>query len=244
MTPAEPPAGDRTFAVRALMRGAGRAALGTLIESSAGPRPYVSLVGVATALDATPLLLLSRLSDHTRNIVRDARVSLLFDGTEGFANPQEGPRVSLIGRIEPCPAENARRRFLARHPRASLYAGFADFGLFQVVGERAHWVGGFGKAAWLDRALVCPAAVVEDFAAAGERAVAEINGAADVLLDVIARRLLKRHGAGWRLVGLDPDGGDLALGSTVVRLPFLAMQASVAQARRHLAELSAKAAAK
>jgi putative heme iron utilization protein len=229
------------FAARGLIRGADRAALGTMLAGVAGPCPYVSLVTVATDTSGRPLLLLSQLSDHTRNIGRDPSVSLLFDGTQGYANPQQGPRVTLVGRVVRSDDPRDRRRFLARHPRASLYAGFGDFAVFRVDAERAHWVGGFGQAAWLDPPLTCPAGVVDDFLAGEDRILAEINDDPSAALDPIAHRLLKRRGAGWRLVGLDPDGCDLAHGKTVARLAFGSLQGSIEQARRSLAELAQQA---
>ena len=67
--------------IRGLMRRVSRASFGTLERDGGGP--YVSLVMVALGHDAAPLLLLSDLADHTRNLTADARVSLLFDGTAG-----------------------------------------------------------------------------------------------------------------------------------------------------------------
>src|SRR5215468_8709870 len=81
--------------VRRLLEAADRAALGTLLAEG---QPYVSLVLLALDHDAAPLLLLSDLAEHSRNIARDPRVSLLIDGTGGLADPLTGPRASLIGR--------------------------------------------------------------------------------------------------------------------------------------------------
>ena len=71
--------------VRELMRAQPVASLATSLQGS-GPAqgwPYASLVLIAAALDATPLLLISKLAEHTKNIAADPRVSILFDGTEG-----------------------------------------------------------------------------------------------------------------------------------------------------------------
>jgi hypothetical protein len=236
LSPAADPsaAQARRFAVRGLIRGAAQAALGTLLPGPNGLRPYVSLVTVATDIAGRPLLLLSTLSDHSRNIAGDDRVSLLFDGTRGYANPQQGPRVSLVGRIERCPEEHARRRFLARHPAAALYAGFADFAIFRVCDERAHWVGGFGRAAWVDGPLSCPPPVVEAFLAGADQVMAELNATCGPILDGIAGHRLKRRGAGWRLVGLDPDGCELRRDKIVARLAFDRPQDDIEAARRTL----------
>jgi hypothetical protein len=216
IAPIEPP-GLRPI-VRNLIRGCNRAALATTLAGE--QRPYVSLVTVATDVDGSPLLLLSRLADHTRNIDGDAQVSLLFDGTEGYANPQQGPRVTVVGRIEHCNDPRVSRRFLARHPGAALYAGFADFAFYRVALERIHWVGGFARAIWLDGELTAAAPAVAAFAEAEPALVEEINARLAPKLDLLAQRLLKRRGKDWKAVAVDPDGVDLAKGKTVLRLAF------------------------
>ena len=75
--------------VRQLMRRVARVALGTTLVGGDGAA-YVSLAMVALDHDATPLLLLSDLADHTKNLKADPRVSLLFDGTEGAPVPLAG----------------------------------------------------------------------------------------------------------------------------------------------------------
>ena len=131
---------------RALMRAQATAALGTLMDGS----PYVSLVLVAFDAEGSPLLLLSRLAQHTKNLLDDPRVSLLFDGTAGLEDPLTGPRLTLLGSAAPCPDPEALARYLARHPSASLYAGFSDFHVYKVTIARGHSVAGFGRIAWME----------------------------------------------------------------------------------------------
>ena len=83
---------------RRLLRRAQHAALATNFDG----RPYVSLVAVACDSDASPLLLLSDLAQHTKNLLADPLVSLLFEGTEGYADPLAGPRLTLLGRAGRC----------------------------------------------------------------------------------------------------------------------------------------------
>ena len=212
-----PPASGFALAARLCIRASDRASLGTLMAGQ--NRAYVSLVAVATDVDGAPLLLLSGLSDHTRNLALDAQTSLLFDGSADFANPQEGPRATLMGKVErvgPADLERVRRRYLARHPGAAQYAGFADFGFYRVVAERIHWVGGFGRAAWIERLQPIPPAAVAAFAEAELDLLDAIGPRADQL----ARGWLRRKSAGWRLTAIDPDGFVLAQAKRTYRLAF------------------------
>jgi len=231
---------DRGVEARRLIRRSDHAALAT---NFAG-RPYASLVATACDADAAPLMLLSDLALHTANLRADPQVSLLFADKAGggHADPLAQPRLTLLGRAEPCTDPQAAARFAARHPASAAYAGFADFRLYRVVAERAHLVAGFGRIAWVDgealrfaadaaAALRVPeAAIVEDMNTDHAGAVA-----------LYAERLLGRSGDGWRMTGIDPEGIDLRRGSETARLDFAAPVLTPDAARQALVALAAAA---
>lgn len=116
--------------------------------------PYASLVLLATDALGMPLLLLSDLAEHSKNLRHDARLSLLIDNTAGHADRLAAARLTLLGRASAIADEaertQARTRFLARHPSASAYADFKDFRFYRIVLDRAHLVAGFGRIRWLE----------------------------------------------------------------------------------------------
>jgi putative heme iron utilization protein len=229
---------DPVGAVKRLVREARMGALASLASDGA---PYASLVTVATAADNAPLLLLSRLARHTENIQRDPRVSLLVDERSG-ADPLRGARVSVAGRIAPTDDLGAARRFLARHPSASGYAGFADFMFWRVEVESAHLVAGFGRIVELNRDQILT--VTEDAAdllAAEESAVAHMNEDHREAVGLFATRLLGAAAGTWKIIGIDPEGCDLMDGETVRRLDFPQRVISAADLRKTLAALADKA---
>ena len=141
---------DPAASARRILRRVARAALGTLLRD-AGGAPYVSLVNVATDHDGAPLLLLSDLADHTRNLAADQRASLLLDDTGAREDPLAGERADRAGTARADRASRShRRRYLARHPVAAMYADFRDFNFYRLAVERAHLVAGFGRIHWLD----------------------------------------------------------------------------------------------
>lgn len=146
------PAPDPALLVAELIATADRATLATILPDAAdgGGWPYASLVLVATDRDGAPLLLLSELAEHTRNLGRDPRASLLVDGTGGLENPLTGARATLLGRVAPTADEAALERFIARHSTARIYAGFRDFRCYRFEIERAHLVAGFGRIEWVE----------------------------------------------------------------------------------------------
>ncbi|MBK8908247.1 MAG: DUF2470 domain-containing protein [Rhodospirillales bacterium] len=226
---------------RTVMRRARSAALATLM-TGADAHPYVSLVTVATDVDARPILLLSDLADHTRNLQADARASLLFENASGRANPQTGPRITVLGRIGRDDDPRLRRRFLARHPTAELYAGFADFRLYAMAVERAHFVGGFARAQWIEgRDVLLDAAASAGIAACEASAIDHMNADHVDVVRLYASRLLGRSGDDWRLAAIDPEGCDLMAGHHHARLDFEKPVADASSLRAALMELAAAA---
>ena len=171
-------------------------------------RPYVSLVASACDIDASPLLLLSDLAQHTRNLLADPRVSLLFEDTGDHPDRLAGPRLTLLGRAERCDDPRAAARFAARHPASAAYAGFADFHLYRVAIERGHLVAGFGRIAWIEDGELRFATEAPALAAAEAEIVAHMNADHADAIALYAERLLGQQGEGWRMTGIDPEGLD------------------------------------
>src|SRR3954469_14828130 len=127
---------------RSLLRRSRQGALATLMPGSGDP--YCSLVNVASSWDGSPILLISRLALHTRNILADARVSLMLDERKE-GDPLEGARVMLMGRAAATDDPEVRRRYLARHPEAEMFASFGDFAFYKIELSGTHLVAGFGR---------------------------------------------------------------------------------------------------
>jgi len=227
--------------VRELIRRCDRAALATALPDDSGAWPYASLVLVAVDHDLSPILLMSDLAEHSKAIATDSRVSLLFDGTTGLAQPLTGPRVTLMGRASKTNDERLKRRFLRHHPDAAMYAGFGDFNLYTVTLERTHLVGGFGKIRWIapNELLAVPA--LTELGESEEGIVAHMNGDHAEAVQLYAARVLGLPGTGWTMTGIDAEGIDLRLAGEVARLPFETPLSAATEARPVLVSLVAKA---
>jgi heme iron utilization protein len=202
---------------RALVRRCRSATLASALTGRRQGWPYASLVTVACTGEGSPVLLLSTLADHTRNLLEDPRAALLFEEASGLVNPQTGPRVTLTGRLKPTSDPIAARRFLARHPGADLYAGFADFGFYRMTVERAHYVGGFGRANWLGaKKFLFESKASASVMAAEQRLSERLNREYGEALS----RLAGKPGKQWRIIGIDPEGLDLMSTKVFRRLEF------------------------
>ncbi len=222
------------------MRACDRAALSTALAADAWP--YGSLVLSAADHSGSPILLLSSLAQHSRNLADDSRVSLLFDGTAGLADPLTGARVTVLGRAEPTDDPALSARYLARHPSAAQYADFGDFAFYRLAVERAHLVAGFGRIDWIEAPdLLFDMAGHEALGAAEPDIVAHMNADHADAIALYAEALLGLDGAGWVMTGCDPEGSDLRLGGRVARLDFGAPVGDGAGARGELVRLVGEA---
>ena len=231
---------DFSAQARALVRGARTVVLSTLLAGNGAP--YGSLVLSATCPDGAPLLLLSKLAVHTQNLLQDLRASLLYDATGALDDPLTGARLSLVGSIQPVPADSrtiCRTRFLARHPSAAAYADFADFSFYRLQPDRAHLVAGFGQINWIEGAdLLLSRDQWAHIAEAETGILAHMNKDHHDSVALYAENLLGQAPGPWRMTGCDPEGCDLALAGTLVRLPFAAMACTAGQVRQELVRLS------
>jgi heme oxygenase (biliverdin-IX-beta and delta-forming) len=205
-------------AAKKLLREGRSGALATLLPGTGDP--YCSLVNVATAADGAPLLLISTLAVHTKNILADARVSLMLDERKE-GDPLQGARVMLMGTAAATDDAEARRRYLARQPEAEEFAGFADFAIYAITLKAAHLVAGFGRIVDLKPAdLLTPVDDAAELVAAEPDIVAHMNGEHADAVRLYATRLLGAADGAWRCVGCDPEGLELQLDRTALRLPF------------------------
>jgi putative heme iron utilization protein len=229
--PRPAPEFDGIALAKELLRTTRAGALATLGRESGAP--FASLVNVATDLDGSPILLLSRLAAHTLDLEADPRASILL-AQIGKGDPLAHPRLTVIGRAERVAEPRIRRRFLARHPKSKLYADFADFSFWRLDFAQAHLNGGFARAMGLTgQELRTALTGAEELGEIEEGALEHLNGEHRDSLALYAMRA----GAGpgeWRTSGLDPEGLDLVAGDRTARLGFPQRVATGAELRRVL----------
>jgi putative heme iron utilization protein len=233
---------DAAALARSLLRRSRQGALATLMAGSGDP--YCSLVNVASHPDGSPILLISRLALHTRNITSDTRVSLMLD-ERAAGDPLEGSRIMLAGLAEQAGAGEEtilRRRYLNAHPSAQAFVDFKDFSFFRIRPSGAHLVAGFGRIVDLN-----PEQFLTDISDAGSLLEAE-QGAIDHMnadhreaMNLYATKLLGAEAADWSCTGCDPDGIDLHAGRTTLRLDFPRRIVTPAALRQVLKELAGQA---
>ena len=198
-----------------------RARTGTLASRNRdGGIPYASLVNVATDVEGQPLILVSTLAWHTRNLLADARASLLVAEPPETGDALTGPRVTVMGRFVKTAGARIRRRFLARHPQAGLYVDFADFAFWRLEPEVIHAVAGFGRIETLAPSEMFPSS--PEMETLEESAIAHMNEDHAEAVQRYAVQLLSAATGDWKVTAIDSDGADLGNGERVLRLAFAA----------------------
>jgi len=204
---------DPVATARNLLRTSRSGALASL-RPGAG-NPFCSLVNIATLPDGSPILLISRLAVHTKNVAADSRVSLLLSEANA-PDPLTAPRISVGGGAERLEGENAklaRRRYLAAHPSAEAFVDFADFAFYRIGMETIHLVAGFGRITDIaGSAVVTDVSDAAALLAAEEGAVAHMNADHRETMNLYATALLAAKSADWRCIGIDPEGLDMRSG--------------------------------
>jgi putative heme iron utilization protein len=233
---------DPKAASKRLLREARGGALATLMSGSGDP--YCSLVNVATEADGSPLLLLSRLALHTKNILADSRISLMLDERKE-GDPLQGARVMLMGKVAPTADPASRARYLARQPEAAMFADFPDFAFYRMTITRAHLVAGFGRIVDLTAAdILTNVSGAQPLLDAEAGAAEHMNDDHADALRLYATKLLGAPDGAWRCAGLDPEGLDLQLGRVALRLDFPQGVTSPGELRHMLKNLADQARAK
>jgi hypothetical protein len=211
---------DPVRLARFLLRRRRQGALATLMTGSGGP--YCSLVNVASHADGTPILLISRLAVHTKNILADGRVSLMLD-ERAAGDPLEGARIMLAGRAEEVGADDnlTRQRYLNAHPAAEVFANFKDFSFFRIRPEGAHLVAGFGRIVDLrPEQFLTDVSDAAPLLEAEQGAIEHMNADHREAMQLYATRLLGAEATDWRCTGCDPDGMDMEADGRTLRLDF------------------------
>ena len=231
---------------KSLLRRSRQGALATLMAGTGDP--YCSLVNVASAPDGAPILLISRLAVHTKNLLADSRVSLMLD-ERAPGDPLEGARIMLSGRAEEADGAGRdvlRQRYLNAHPSAETFVDFKDFSFFRINPTATHLVAGFGRIVDLKpEQFLTDVSDAAELIAAEQGAVEHMNEDHRDTMKLYATRLLGAETADWRCTGCDPDGMDMqADGARTLRLEFPARVTSAGELRKTLVKLAEAARAK
>ena len=225
---------DRAAEARRFVRTHPHGVLSTLSRRLGGA-PFGSIAPFVLDHEGCPVILISTLAEHTRNLDADPRCSVIAHPCA--QDPQAAGRVTLVGRAERLPDKHALGpRYLRRFPEAEEYFGMHDFHFYRLRVEAVRFIGGFGSIHWIDAADFAPPA--NTLGDSEESILEHMNTDHEANLRAYC---LHGHGLrprGVRMIGVDVDGFDLRADEQVLRFDFGSAACDAAAVREELVALA------
>ena len=204
-----------------------------------GGFPFGSVSPYVLDHDGHPVILISTLAEHTKNIEADPRVSLIVHPCA--EDMQAAGRVTLVARAEPLPDKAAfGTRYLRYLPQAEGYFAMHDFHFYRLRVEDVRFIGGFGKIHWIRPERYAPPAAPA-LAEAEDGILAHMNADHAHNLREYCRHV---HGAEVLdavMVGIDCDGFHVRADGHVLRFDFPHEVLDAEAARSALVDLARQA---
>ncbi len=199
--------------------------------------PFGSVTPYVLGAAGHPVIYISTLAEHTRNISTDPHVSLTVFDPADAADPQAGTRLTWLAKARALTTSEAgpdAERYYRFFPAARAYDNTHDFSFYTLSMVRLRFIGGFGKIGWIEANEIDLANPLAD-AEAG--VVEHMNDDHPDAVVTYCRHYFGREPRDATLVGADPDGIDLLADGVALRLPFAARAASVQALRQQLIDL-------
>ena len=215
---------------RRYLRGHRSGVLATLSAKLAG-YPFGSIVPFVLDRDCRPVILISALAEHTRNLAADPRTSLIV---HDYADDvQSGARLTLVGDAARLGDDAAARaRYLRRFPAAQDLLALGDFSFWGIAPQRLLFIRGFGRIQWIDAADFAPPA--NSLAEAEADIVAHMNADHTVALADYCRHYHGVTPVAVEMTGIDCDGFDVRADERALRFEFPDLVTNAGKAREAL----------
>jgi putative heme iron utilization protein len=227
---------QQAYLARQLLAGAFQGVLSTHSLEHTG-YPFGSVVPYVLDQDGLPLLLLSHLSQHTKNVDADPRCGLtLLD--HGPGNVQEHSRLSALGELAVLAQTPDAGRYFDYFPQSETYFRQLGFRFYRFEPKRFHWNGGFATARWFSVDRIVRRNPLDREVQAS--IVAHMNrDHADALRNYLADSGLPAAPTDAVMVGIDAEGIDLRMHDQLFRIPLAREIRSADAAREVLVEMAA-----
>lgn len=221
-------------AARCFVRSQHSGVLSTLSQRVEG-YPFGSVAPFMLDHAGCPVILISTLAEHTKNIAADPRVSLIVQPYS--PDMQVAGRVTLLGRAQQLDDKSALGpRYLRFHPQAESYFAMHDFSFYRIEPVRIRYIGGFGRIHWVEPAqyLLSESALSEQEA----DILAHMNSDHAENLCAYCRHVHGIETAQAKMIGIDPDGFDVRAEERILRFDFAQPIRDAQQARQALVALA------
>ncbi len=224
---------DRATGARRLLRRYYSGVLGT--RSVRYPDyPYTAALPFCTDPQGHLIVFISHLSEHTRAIELDQKVSFTVSPMVPALRPEA--RATVLGRISPCDQPATAARYLRFFPDNRDFLDIGGFRFHTIVPDHVRLIAGFGSAHWINGDSVLAARL--PIAEAEESIIEHMNKDHRDSLRSYCRHVHGVQSAAAEMVGIDCDGFDVRADNTLYRFDFDSLVATAADARAALVALA------
>lgn len=225
-------------AARQLLRAHRYGALCTLSKKFNG-HPFGSMTPYLVDHDGSPLILISTLAEHTKNIQHDPRVSLITY-SQNDPDIQSQARITVVGEAQPAmDKQQIGVRYLRYFPEAQSYLAMSDFSFYRIRPQTLRYIGGFGKIHWVSAAsyLVAPYPLIQQ----EDDVITHMNADHRDTMRRYCRHIHQWETLNVEMLGIDCDGFDARADDRILRFDFVERVLDAQQARRALVEMARRA---
>jgi len=199
--------------------------------------PFGSVVPYCLDADGNPLILISRIAQHTHNLQKDPKCSLLV-GERDAQDVQAVGRLTVLAEahklVEPEAVEAAAERYYRYFPESANYHQAHDFDFWVLKPVRHRYIGGFGAIHWVDHL-----SLANPFAGKAEQSMIEhMNSDHANAIEHYVQLSGLPQGVAAQMVGIDSEGMHLRIGQGLHWLPFAAPCNTPIQVREALVFLA------
>jgi putative heme iron utilization protein len=221
-------------AARRFVRGQHSGVLSTVSQRVEG-FPFGSVAPFILDHSGCPVILISTLAEHTKNIAADSRVSLIVQPYS--PDMQVAGRVTLLGRAQLLEDKSALGpRYLRFHPQAESYFAMHDFSFYRIEPVRVRYIGGFGRIHWVEPAQYrLPESPLPHQEA---DILTHMNSDHADNLRAYCRHVHAVDPTHAEMIGIDPDGFDVRADQQLLRFDFAAPVLDAQQARHALVTMA------
>lgn len=227
-------AGDEA---RQMLRSLRLGILSTLSKKLGG-YPFGSITPYVVDHTGCPVILISTIAEHTKNIEADPRVSLLVH--EQHDDAQANARLTVVGQARRMAEQDSiKERYLHFYPNARGYFDTHDFFFYRITPEHVRFIGGFGKIHWLDSGSLLTGAA--PIAEQEEGILAHMNADHQENLQHYCQLVHGLSPAQVEMIGIDQDGFDVRADGKLLRFTFASPVLDAQAARIALVDLARQA---
>jgi putative heme iron utilization protein len=179
--------------------------------------PFGSLLPLCLDSKGNPLVMISHLAQHTRNLQADPRCSLIMTQQE-HADVLQWGRLTCLADAEAVSSKAAHERYFRYFPDGRRYNEELNFKLYRLKPKSFYYIAGFGSARWLDisRVLDTP-----ELPSSSELEILyQLNAHDHHLLRGYLEHNKILLSSSIQAVGADPSGFDVRQGDGLMRIHF------------------------